>query len=114
VDAIGGVEGVEAFDGRADGDGSGADDELVVVDEVVAAVGVADGEALSGDVDRECPGVQAQLHAGGFEVGVGAVGEVAPVGDLAGDVVGDPADGEVRVGVGHDDGVVRHWWRRHV
>ena len=51
-------------------------------------------------------GVQAELHAGGFEVGVGAVGEVAPVGDLAGDVVGDAADGEVRVGVGDDDGDV--------
>lgn len=45
VDAIGGVEGVEAFDERADGDAASADDERVVVDEVVAAVGVADGEA---------------------------------------------------------------------
>ena len=32
------------------------------------------------------------------------MGQVAPVGDLARDVVRDAADGEVRVGVGHDHG----------
>src|SRR5438067_1305012 len=32
------------------------------------------------------------------------MGQVAPVGDLAGDVVGDAADGEVRVGVLQDHG----------
>ena len=35
---------------------------------------------------------------------MGAVGEVAPVGDFAGDVVRDAADGEVRVGVGDHHG----------
>ena len=55
-------------------------------------------------VDSAGDGVEPQRHAGRFEVGDGAVGEVAPVGDLAGDVVGDAADREVRVGVGDDDG----------
>ena len=41
--------------------------------------------------------------AGRLEVGDGAVGQVAPVRDLPGDVAGDPADGEVRVGVGDND-----------
>ena len=43
-------------------------------------------------------------QAGRLEVGAGAVGQVAPVGDLAGDVVGDAADGEVGVGVGDHQG----------
>ncbi len=63
---------------------------------------VTDGEVLSGDVDPRCEGVQAQGHAGGFEVGVGPVGEGLPRLDLAGEVVGDAADGEVRVGVRDD------------
>ena len=37
-------------------------------------------------------------------LGDAAVGQVAPVGDLAGQVVGDAADGEVRVGVFEDYG----------
>ena len=44
---------------------------------------------------------------GGFQVGDGAVGEVAPARDLTGDVVGDAADGEVRVGVRYHDGHLR-------
>ena len=100
--------------GRTDGDGAGADDERVVGHDVVAAVvrcGRAGGAVGCGDVDAGGGGVQPQLHAGGFQVGGGAVGEVAPVGDLAGDVVGDAADGEVRVGVGDDDGDVGAWGR---
>jgi prolipoprotein diacylglyceryl transferase len=45
-------------------------------------------------------GVQPQPHPGRFQVRAGPVGQIAPVGDLAGDVVGDAADGEVRVGIG--------------
>ena len=56
------------------------------------------------DVDAPGDGVKAKAHAGRFQVGDAPVGQVAPVGDLARDVVGDAADGEVRVGVGHDHG----------
>ena len=101
---VGGAEGVEAVDRRPHGHGSGADHQRVVVDHRFAAVSVPDQEALSGDVDGGGEGVETQLHAGGFKVGVGAVGEVAPVGDFAGHVVGDAADGEVRVGVGDHHG----------
>jgi hypothetical protein len=59
---------------------------------------------LSGDVDLCSQGIEPQSHAGGFQVGVGAVREALPGGDLAGDVVRDAADGEVRVGVGDNDG----------
>ena len=41
---------------------------------------------------------------GRLEIGDGPVRQVAPVGDLARDVVGNPADGEVGVGVGDDHG----------
>ena len=103
--AVGGAECVEAVDGRPDGHGAGADDQLVVVDAPFAAVG---GRGRRGcwpaTSMRGGAGVQPQLHPGRFEVGVGAVGEVAPVGDLAGHVVGDAADGEVRVGVGDHHG----------
>jgi hypothetical protein len=40
-----------------------------------------------GDVDAGRQGVQPQPEAGGLQVGDGAVGEVAPVRDLTGDVV---------------------------
>jgi SAM-dependent methyltransferase len=58
-------------------------------------------------VDAGDRGVEAQGHAGGLEVVEGAVGEVAPMGHLTRDVVGDAADREVGVGVGDHDGHVR-------
>lgn len=68
------------------------------------AVRAAHHQPSVGDVDGGGEGVGADLHAGGLEVVEGAVGEIAPVADFAGDVVGDAADGEVRVGVGHHHG----------
>jgi hypothetical protein len=97
----------QAGDGRADRDGAGADDELVVAEQFLATRGGGDQELASGYVDPPGGGVGPQPHPGGFEVGEGAVGQVAPVGDLAGDVVGDAADGEVRVGVLQDHRDVR-------
>ena len=102
VHAVGGAELVQAADRGPDRDGAGADDELVVADQLVGAAGGGDQELAGGDVDAAGGGVQPQPHPGGLQVGGGAVGEVAPVGDLAGDVVGDAADGEVRVGVRDD------------
>ena len=55
---------VETGDGRADGEGAGADHELVVVDPVRCAALVSDGDALPGDVDGRRGGVQPQPHAG--------------------------------------------------
>lgn len=103
MDALGGAEVVESVDGRAHWQGACADDELVVLDRFGRTIGVADVHPLAGDVDVGGVGVHTELHAGGFEVRVRAVGEVAPVGDLAGDVIRNPADRKVRVGVGDDD-----------
>jgi len=65
--------------------------------------GAGDEELAPAGIDPAGGGVQPQVHPGGFQVGGGAVGQVAPVRHLAGDVVGDAADGEVRVGVRDDD-----------
>ena len=54
------------------------------------------------DVQAAGGGVQPQAHPGGFQVRGGAVGQVAPVRHFPGDVVGDAADREVRVGVRDD------------
>ena len=106
---VGGAEGVrsgQAADRWPDRDGTGTDDELVVAEHLLAALGRGDQELAAGHVDPPGGGVGPQPHPGGFQVGDGAVGQVAPVGDLAGDVVGDAADGEVRVGVLQDHGDV--------
>ena len=110
VHPVGGAEGIragQAGDGRADRDGAGADDELVIAEYLLAALGGGDQELAAGHVDPPGGGVGPQPHPGGFQVGEGAVGQVPPVGDLAGDVVGDAADGEVRVGVLQDHRDVR-------
>ena len=99
-----GPSAVEPGDRRADRDRAGADDQLVVGDQLLGPVRAGDQELAARDVDAAGGGVQPQPHPGRLQVGDGAVGEVAPVGDLAGDVVGDAADGEVGVGVGHHHG----------
>jgi len=104
---VGRAEGVgagESLDRRPDGNGPGADDQLVVVEPGKDALFIAELEAPAGGVDRGGGGVQPRAHAGGFQVGVGAVGEPSPVPDLAGDVVRNATDGEVGVGVGDDHG----------
>ena len=99
-------ERVEAGDAGVGRKRTGADDELVVGDLLLGPVLAADGEPLACDVDARGEGVQPQAHPGGLQVGGGAVGEGLPGLHFAGEVVGDAADGEVRVGVGHDDGDV--------
>ncbi len=89
----------QAADRGPDRDRSRADDQLVVGEQFLGAVGGGDEQLAGGDVDPACRGVQPQVHPGGFQVGDRPVGEVAPVGHLPGDVVGDAADREVRVGV---------------
>jgi len=106
VDAALGPERVRAGQSRdrgADRDGTGADDERVVIERFDGAVGGREGDGVAVSVDAACDRVESQSHSGGFEVRGGAVGEVAPVRHLAGDVVGDAADREVGVRVGEDD-----------
>jgi hypothetical protein len=85
VHPVAGAEGVgpgQAADRGPDRDGTGADDELVVAEQFLAAAGGGDQELAAGDVDALGGGVQPQPHPGCFQVGDGAVGQVAPVGDL--------------------------------
>ena len=56
------------------------------------------------DIDAGGAGVGEHPHAGGGQVGGGAMGQIGPVGDFAGDVVRDAADGEVGIGVGDNHG----------
>ena len=107
VHPVGGPEGLgtdQALDGRPGRDGPGPDHELVVGDLVLDPGLVDHMEPVAGDVDLGGQRVEAHLHPGRLEVVECAVRQVAPVGDLTRDVVGDAADGEVGVGVGHDDG----------
>src|SRR5690242_11425291 len=103
VHAVVGAELIETGDGRSDGERAGADHELVVLEPVRYPVRISDSDALPSDVDRRRGGVQPQSHPGGFQVRAGAVGEISPVRDFAGNVVGNAANGEVRVSVCDDD-----------
>jgi hypothetical protein len=84
----------QAADRGPDRDRAGADDELVVAEQFLAALGGGDQELAAGHVDAAGGGIQPQPHPGRFQVADGAVGQVAPVSDLAGDVAGDTADGK--------------------
>ena len=94
----------QAADRRPHRDRACADHQLVVAEQLIAAIGGSHQQLARAGVDSAGGGVQPQPHPGGFQVGDGAVGEVAPVGDLPGYVVGDAADREVRVGVRDDNG----------
>ena len=107
VHPVGGAERVgaaEPADGWAGTDGAGAHDQGVVGQLLWGAGGVEDVEGVLVDVDAGGAGVGQHPHAGGGQVGGGAMGQVGPVGDFPGDVVGDAADGEVGIGVGDDHG----------
>jgi hypothetical protein len=98
------VSAAQPGDGWAGAGGAGAHDQGVVGQLLWGAGGVEHAEGVLVDVDTGGAGVGEHPHAGGGQIGSGAVGEVGPVGDFSGDVVGDAADGEVRVGVGDDHG----------
>ena len=104
VDPVGrtqGVGSVQAGDRRPDRPGAGADHQPVVRQGLVPAVGMAQPDTMLGHIDPGDRRVQAEAHAGILQLGGAAVGQVAPVGHLSGDVVRDATDGEIRVGVGH-------------
>ena len=98
------VSAAETGDGWAGADSTGADDQGVVGQLLWCAGGVEDVEGVLVDIDAGGAGVGEHPHAGGGQIGGGAMREVGPVGDFSGDVVRDAADGEVRVGVGDDYG----------
>ena len=102
VHAIIRAQRLQATDRRADRHRAGTDDQLVVSEQLLMPLGAGDEELAARDIDPAGGSVQPEVHPGGFQVRGGAVGEVAPVRHLPGDVVGDAADREVRVGVRDD------------
>ena len=94
----------EAVDGGPHRHGTGADDEAVVPERLLAAIRATQPDPVGGHVDAGGHRVQAQLHPRRLEVGVATVGQVVPIGHLPRHVIRDAADGEVGVGVGDDDG----------
>lgn len=95
---------VQAGDGRPCGGGAGGDDQLIVGEVLLLAVLVGDNHLAGGGVDGLGGVLQQQAQAGVLELGQMPVGKVAPVGHLAREVVGQPADGEVGEGVGDQHG----------
>jgi hypothetical protein len=91
---------VQAVDRRADRHRPGPDHEPVVAQLAVDAGRVGDADLLGGQVDRVGGVVEQQLQPGRLQIGARAVGESTPVGHVTGQVVGQPTDREVRVGVG--------------
>jgi hypothetical protein len=93
----------QARDAGGGGSCSGGHDEPVVADRFLISVGLGHRDRVRIGVDAGGKGAQSQGESGCFEVGLGAVGEVVPVGHVAGEVVGDAADGVVRVVIGDDN-----------
>ena len=86
---------LKAGDGRTHRLCTGGDDQPVVA--VTAPAGY---DGLGGCVDLLDPVLQQELDARVLQLRHASVRQRAPVGDVAGEVVGQPADREVRVGVG--------------
>ena len=104
MNAIDSTELVQAVDRRTDRKGARPNDQRDVLKKLRHALTPAEAYLVPGHVDVGHQGVQEEPHPCRFEVGAAAVGEVAPVAHLTGDVVRDAADREVRIGVGHDHG----------
>ena len=72
VHAVAGAQGTgpgQAADRGPDRDRAGADDELVVTEQFLAAAGGGDLELAASNVDAAGGGVQPQPHPGCFQVG---------------------------------------------
>jgi len=86
MDAVGNPERScpgESFDRRPDRDGAGADHELVVANQFLAAFRVGDKQPVLLDVDPARDGVETQSHPGRLEVGDAAVRKIPRLGHLA-------------------------------
>ena len=110
VHPIPGAEGIRAIQPTDRGPHrhrAGADDQLVVGKQLLLAIGGRDQQLAASHVDPAGGGVQPQHHPGRLQVGDRAVRQVAPVGHLTGDVVGDAADREVRETISGHHGDIR-------
>ena len=99
---------VQAVDRGPDRDRPDADDQPVIAQLPLAAL-AGHGDLLGGWVDHLGGVVQQQPDAGLFQVVGGPVGQIPPVTDVARQVVGQPTDGEVGEGVGHDHSHLDRW-----
>lgn len=101
------ARGVEAVDGRADGEPSGGKDQVVVGERVVLArLCVRDLDTVRAGVDRRDLGADAHVQVEcGLEGLWGVEEELGGVFDLAADVVREPAvrEGHVLAALQHDD-----------
>lgn len=101
------ARGVEAVDGRADGEPSGGKDQVVVGERVVLArLCVRDLDAVRAGVDRRDLGADAHVQVEcGLEGLRGVEEELGGVFDLAADVVRESAvrEGNVLAAFQHDD-----------
>jgi hypothetical protein len=100
---------LQAVDRGTHRDRTGADDEPVIAQQPLATVRLGDGDLLAGWVDGSGGVVKEQLDAGLFQVACGAMGQVAPVGHVTRQVVGQPTDGEVGESIGDDHGGLNRW-----
>ena len=98
------AQSVESVDRWADRQCAGANNECVVLDELLLAVVGDERYTVLGRLDLPARGVQPQRHPGRLEIDEAPVREVVPVRHVARDVVRDAADREVWVGVGQNDG----------
>ena len=89
-------------------DGAGADDQLVVAEQLLAVPSAVVISSLrpGTSIRRAVVSSRSRIPAASRSAMV-RWARLLPVGDLAGDVVGDAADREVRVGVRHDHRDVR-------
>ena len=83
-------------------DGAGPDHERVVRQHLLSPSRTAEQDPVAGDVDPVGNGVETERDTRRLELADRPVCKRSPVGHLAGDVVGDAADGEVGVAVGDD------------
>ena len=80
-----------------------ADDQLVIRNDLVLPGLMCHVQLEIGGVDLGGQRVQSNVHAGRVKIVERPMSEIPPVLYVTGDVVRNPADGKVRVRVGHDD-----------
>ena len=97
---------IETRNRRTDRFGSRRDEQLVVAELVLPAVGIRRRDRVRACVDRPGRVLQEQLDSGALELFGRSVRERAPVGNVAGEEVRQAADGEVRIAVCEEHGDV--------
>jgi hypothetical protein len=100
-------EAVESRYSRAHRERAGPNDERVVSDNAMVSARIDDVDLVSRGIDALGDGPEMKAHARRLEIRCRAVGQVAPIGYLTRDVVGNATDREIRILVGDQDGDVR-------